>query len=121
MSDTEKCKEVHTDTDVVRIRDEGLHELCATIAGMTSARDVEDFCGCLFTEAEREDLAKRWLLVREIDRGTTQREIARMFKMSLCKITRGAKELKKSSSAFRKVLDSLTSDLLKKEHVNGTK
>ena len=117
MSDTEKCKEVHTDTDAVRIRDEGLRELCAIIAGMTSARDVEDFFGCLFTEAEREDLAKRWLLVREIDRGTTQREIARMFKM----ITRGAKELKKSGSAFRKVLDLLKSDSLKKERLNGKK
>ena len=121
MSDTEKCKEVHTGADMMRIRDEGLRELCAIIAGMTSARDVEDFFGCLFTEAEREDLAKRWLLVREIDRGTTQRKIARMFKMSLCKITRGAKELKKDGSAFRKVLDLLKSDSLKKERLNGTK
>ena len=114
MSDTEKCKEVHTGADMMRIRDEGLRELCAIIAGMTNARDVEDFFGCLFTEAEREDLAKRWLLVREIDRGTTQREIARMFKMSLCKTTRGAKELKKSGSAFRKVLDLLKSDSIKR-------
>ena len=121
MTDTGKSKEVHTGADMMRIRDEGLRELCAIIAGMKNTQDVEDFFGCLFTEAEREDLAKRWLLVREIDRGTTQREIARMFKMSLCKITRGAKELKKSSSAFRKVLDSLKSDSLKMENTNGTK
>ena len=32
-------------------------------------------------------------------------EIAKEFKMSLCKITRGSKELKKEDSAFRKILD----------------
>lgn len=87
----------------------GLHELYTIIAGMKNPKDIADFFGCLFTGAERADLAKRWLLVREIDKGTTQREIARMFKMSLCKITRGAKELKKPDSAFKKVLDELRS------------
>ena len=88
---------------------QGLNELYSIIALMTKPEDIADFFGCLFTEAERADLAKRWLLVREIDKGTTQREIARMFKMSLCKITRGAKELKKPDSAFKKVLDELRS------------
>lgn len=97
--------------DAVSDRDfyEGLNELYTIIAGMSNPEDIADFFGCLFTGSEREDLAKRWLLVREIDKGTTQREIARMFKMSLCKITRGAKELKKPDSAFKKVLDELRS------------
>ena len=51
------------------------------------------------------DFAKRWLLVREIDKGTTQRDIAKKFHISLCKITRGSRELKKEDSAFRKLLD----------------
>ena len=66
-----------------------------------------DFIEWLFTPAERKDIANRWLLVKEIDKGTTQREIARKFGMSLCKITRGSKELSKPDSAFRKVLDTL--------------
>ena len=40
-----------------------------------------------------------------IDKGTTQREIARKFGMSLCKITRGSRELKKQNSAFRRFLE----------------
>jgi TrpR family trp operon transcriptional repressor len=55
------------------------------------------------------DFAKRWLLVQEIDKGTIQRDIAKKFHISLCKITRGSKELKKDSSAFRKLLDLASS------------
>lgn len=66
---------------------------------------MKNFMECLFTPAEREDFANRWILVKEIDKGTTQREIAKKFNMSLCKITRGSKELNKSDSAFRTILD----------------
>jgi len=67
-----------------------------------------DFFGCLFTPAERKDFANRWLLVKEIDKGTTQREIARRFGMSLCKITRGSRELHKEESAFRRTPSTAT-------------
>ena len=63
----------------------------------------------LFTASELRDFATRWLLVREIDKGTTQREIANKYHMSLCKITRGSRELKKNDSAFRKLLDKARS------------
>ena len=80
------------------------------LLSMTDDLDlIKDFFDCLFTPAELEDIAKRWLLVKEIDKGTTQREIAHMFNMSLCKITRGSKELKKEDSAFRKMLDCAAS------------
>ena len=49
----------------------------------------------------------RWLLLKEINKGTTQREIARKYNMSLCKITRGSKELQKPDSAFLKMLKML--------------
>ena len=67
---------------------------------------VKEFCECLFTPAEIKDIVNRWLLVKEIDKGTTQRDIAKRFGMSLCKITRGSKELSKPDSAFRRILDS---------------
>lgn len=89
------------------LRDQGLHELYGIIAEMKDAQLLEELFGCLFTPSERKDIANRWLLVKEIDKGTTQRNIAKMFGMSLCKITRGSKELKKPDSAFRKILDRL--------------
>lgn len=82
-----------------------LREMCNLLAKNNDANFIYDFFGCLFTPAEMSDFAKRWLLVREIDKGTTQREIAKKFHISLCKITRGSRELKKTGSAFRKLLD----------------
>ena len=82
------------------------NELCKIIT-TNDEQLVREFCECIFTPAEIKDLVNRWLLVKEIDKGTTQREIARKFGMSLCKITRGSKELSKPDSAFRKVLDTL--------------
>lgn len=87
---------------------EGLDEICKLLASTDDAELIKKFFGCLFTPSELQDMTKRWLLVKEIDKGTTQREIARMFSMSLCKITRGSKELKKEGSAFRIMLDKAT-------------
>ena len=67
---------------------------------------MKNFMECLFTPAERDDFANRWILVKEIDKGVTQRDIAKKYNMSLCKITRGSKELNKKDSAFRTVLEN---------------
>lgn len=88
-----------------KLHQEGLEEVCKLLAITEDEKLIQQFFDCLFTPSELQDMAKRWLLVKEIDKGTTQREIARMFGMSLCKITRGSKELKKEDSAFRIMLD----------------
>ncbi len=81
-----------------------LKELYVALSKETDDKFIGDFFECLFTKAELNDFAKRWLLVKEISKGTTQREIARKFHISLCKITRGSKEFKKEDSAFKKML-----------------
>ena len=90
--------------------EESFLELCRLIAETDDEHFIRDFFGCLFTPAERKDFANRWLLVKEIDKGTTQREIARRFGMSLCKITRGSRELHKDGSAFRSMLEKLKTE-----------
>lgn len=87
------------------LQKEGLAEICKLLSITDDSNLIQDFFYCLFTPSELEAMVKRWLLVKEIDKGTTQREIATMFNMSLCKITRGSKELKKEGSAFRLMLD----------------
>lgn len=84
-----------------------IHELCHLILKSGDESFIYEFFNCLFTKPELKDLANRWLLVKEIDAGTTQREIANKFSMSLCKITRGSRELNKEDSAFRKMLELL--------------
>jgi len=66
---------------------------------------IENFLVCLLTPSELDEVAKRWALVKEIASGTPQREIAKRLGLSLCKITRGSRELKKESSAFKRMLE----------------
>ncbi len=95
----------YTDSKLKELQQEGLKELIKILANQKNETELTECLECLLTKSELEDLGKRWLLVKEIDAGTTQREIAQNFHMSLCKITRGSKELKKSDSAFRRMLD----------------
>ena len=91
------------------------NELVNIILQIDNKKFLTEFFHCLLTPNECFDFGKRWLLVKEINNGKTQRDIAKDFKMSLCKITRGSKELKKDDSAFRKILDAMdeTSELIK--------
>jgi TrpR family trp operon transcriptional repressor len=82
-------------------------ELTTVLAATTDKEWIRKFLYDLLTPSEIREIAGRWLLVREIDRGTTQREIARKFSLSLCKITRGSRELKKADSAFQYMISKL--------------
>jgi len=57
------------------------------------------------TPQEYSAVASRWALVRLLDSGMTQRKISETLGLSLCKITRGSKEMKKEQSSFRKMID----------------
>lgn len=93
-----------SDEQLKTLQQQGLTELIDILSQIESKDELYQCFQCLFTPPELEDLGKRWLLVKEIDKGTPQREIAQNFHMSLCKITRGSKELKKPESAFNKML-----------------
>jgi TrpR family trp operon transcriptional repressor len=67
----------------------------------------------LFTAKEKDDIAKRWALVKKLEEGMSQRKIAGLLGISLCKITRGSRELKKPDSPFHKFL--YAARLFKKE------
>lgn len=86
---------------------ENFDEICGLVARTSDVGLVRDFFRCLFTDSERDDFASRWMIVKEIAGGATQREIARKHGMSLCRITRGARELNKDGSAFAKMLAEL--------------
>jgi TrpR family trp operon transcriptional repressor len=86
---------------------ENLAELSGTLAKIGDSFLIESFMRCLLTPAETADIAARWALVKELDKKIPQREIARDLGISLCKITRGSRELKKPGSAFRKALEIL--------------
>lgn len=81
-----------------------LKELSRTLAAASDPQLIEDFLRSLLTPSETADIAARWALVKALDNKVPQREIARELGLSLCKITRGSRELKKPDSPFRKML-----------------
>ena len=66
---------------------------------------VEAFLRELLTQSEVNGLSSRWELVKRLDEGQSQRGIATDLGLSLCKITRGSRELKKPHSALRTMLN----------------
>ncbi len=85
--------------------DTSLNELSVALSKVDNKELMEEFLKCLLTESEIKEVTSRWSLVRKIKDGDTQRAIAKDLGLSLCKITRGSKELKKTNSAFREVIE----------------
>jgi len=77
-----------------------LNELAEALARADDPRLIKSFLESLLTENEVTDISSRWTLVRLIARGMSQRTISRELGLSLCKITRGSRELKKDDSPF---------------------
>ena len=83
----------------------GLNEIAGELAAIGDAALVRRFLESILTPREREEIAGRWELVKLLHQGVSQRQVARRLGMSLCKITRGSRELKKKDSAFKAVLE----------------
>jgi len=84
--------------------EENLSELALALANTKDAFLIKDFLCRLLTPAETADIAARWALVKALEQKIPQREIARTLGLSLCKITRGSKEMKNPNQAFQKML-----------------
>jgi len=90
--------------DRQRLLEGSFEELSRVLAATEDPALVRDFLTSLLTPSERLDVAARWELVNRIDLGETQRRVAQELGVSLCKITRGSRELKKPNSPFKAML-----------------
>jgi len=79
-------------------------EVARVLAASGDQELIKGFLTCILTPSERLDIAARWELVNRIDQGETQRRVAQELGVSLCKITRGSRELKKPDSPFKAML-----------------
>jgi len=82
-----------------------MNEIAVELAAIADATLVRRFLESILTPRELEEVAGRWELVKLLDRGVSQRGVAKRLGMSLCKITRGSRELKKKDSAFKALLE----------------
>jgi TrpR family transcriptional regulator, trp operon repressor len=89
-----------------KITKDQAHELEKVFAEIMDYQEMVTLFEEIFTQKELRDLTLRWQLLKELYEGQTQRSIASRYRISLCKITRGSKVLKKKDSTVKKILDA---------------
>lgn len=89
-------------------------ELLEAILLIKSKEELKLFFEEILTDAEIEDITKRWSLMKDLLNGISQRNISKKYGISLCKITRGSKVLKNENSISKKLIQNIT-----KEKNNG--
>jgi len=77
---------------------EASEELIHIISGISDESEIELLLSELLTPQELKNLTMRWQILKELYLGESQRAIAARHNISLCKITRGSKILKKKNS-----------------------
>jgi len=82
-----------------------MDELIDTFTEISDFEEMKSFIEEILTPREIKDFALRWKLLQELNEGHTQRSIAEKYGISLCKITRGSKILKKNNSITKKILN----------------
>jgi TrpR family trp operon transcriptional repressor len=85
---------------------EPIADIARILAHSRDGRFARSFLRQLLTADELKDIGLRWELVRMLHRGASQREISRRLGVSLCKITRGSRELRRKGGAFRQTLEA---------------
>lgn len=83
-----------------------LNELAKVLAGINNRKLIVNFLRELLSESEMRTIALRWELLKLLEKGISQRSIAKKLGVSLCKITLGSRELKKQDSALKKVIST---------------
>jgi len=84
--------------------EENLTELASALAETKDVQLIKDFLRRILTPSETADIAARWALVKALEQKIPQREISKTLGLSLCKITRGSREMKNPNQAFQKML-----------------
>lgn len=91
---------------------EAFEDIISVFCSTIEPDDMKALFDDLFTSSEVKDMVNRWLLMTDLYKGKPQREIAEDRKLSLCKITRGSKMLKKEDGFMHRLLSSRYDDHL---------
>ena len=83
---------------------EAILEISQAIKHLKSDKEIYSFLQEILTQAELIDLSKRWRILKMLNEGCTQREIAKSLNVSLCKITRGSQIINNKNAISTKYL-----------------
>ena len=88
----------------------GRDELYAILLSIRNPEELDSFLDDMLTNNEIQDIIQRYLLMDDLWRGKSQRDIAADRSMSLCRITRGSKMLKKKGGFMRRYFEEKYDD-----------
>lgn len=91
--------------DTQTVREEDLQMVADVFASIRTPRQMRRFMEEIMTSAEMCDLVLRWQLLQRLRAGVPQRQIAGELGVSLCKITRGSRILKRPGSVTSSILN----------------
>lgn len=89
---------------------DNIKEIARLLAKTNQYKLIQEFLESILTPAELVAISSRWEIVKMLDKGVSQRKIAKELHLSLCKITRGSKELKKDNSPMKKMISKIDID-----------
>ena len=69
---------------------------------------MHEFLFDLLSPAEYKDLAIRWQIVKQLQKGVSQRVIAKNLRVSISTVTRGSREMLNKKGGFAKMLKRYT-------------
>ena len=87
---------------------ESIKEISLVLSKIKDQSIIEEILVCMLTKNEVKNISSRWELLKLLDKGLSQRKIAKDLQLSLCKITRGSKELKKKDSVIKKAIQLIS-------------
>lgn len=79
-------------------------DLIEVFASVKTKEDMKALFEDMFTDAEIKDFTIRWKLMNDLFQHVSQRTIANDLRISLCRITRGSRMLKKKDGYIRGLL-----------------
>jgi TrpR family trp operon transcriptional repressor len=82
-----------------------IEEIALVLANSDDPDQIAEFLRSILTDYEVKEVSSRWELVKLLNEGMSQRKISEKLGLSLCKITRGSKELKKNPSSFKQMIE----------------
>ena len=83
-------------------------ELFKTFLQLETVDEVGNFCRDLMTEAEIKEFASRWQVAKELNEGTSQRQVAQKTGSSIATVTRVNQWLQRGMGGYKLVLERLS-------------
>lgn len=80
------------------------NNLLDIILNIKDKNELNSFLLDLLTQAEYEEVKKRWEIVKMLDCGLSHHEIAKKLHVGVATVTRGSKALKNSKGGFAYIL-----------------